>query len=350
MLKAMIFIDGTWLYSNIPSLRETYNRGDFHIDFGKLPKVLSEQVQKQLREKSIDTVRTHLFGSYAANYDLRDEDAVQKRLDFFKMLKEEYHYEIHTFAVNYRGRRLRKSDRDPKDNFEPKEKCVDISLATNMLYAAAIPNVYDIAIAVIGDADFIPVLQHVRMLGKRVAIAGIKSSCANDLADPHDPAQVKDLDVIWLDDLLKELELKYERHRLQCQSPMHRGRRGVWTTFRPRKGQKFFCDNCRSEFLSQKQQAQEEYVGWEIDEDLDNEDEFYEPVRLAGEVEKKFSDRGFGFIRSVDGKQYFYHFTDLEEETNFEDLSDGSPVEFEVKRQPASDKAGAAQNVRHFSR
>src|SRR5437899_11811370 len=105
------------------------------------------------------------------------------------------------------GRRLRRQDRDPNDSFEPKEKCVDISLATSMLYFAAIPYAYDIAIGVVGDQDFKPVLQHVRRLGKRVAIASIKGCCAPEFADPADEARVKDFDIIWMDNFLDELEL-----------------------------------------------------------------------------------------------------------------------------------------------
>lgn len=208
----------------------------------------------------VDIVRTHLFGSYATNYDLRDEDIVQSTLDFFDMLKEEYHYEVELFPINYRGRRLRKKDRDPADSFEVKEKCVDIALATSMLFSAAIPHAYDIAIAVIGDRDFIPVLQHVRRLGKRVAIASIKDSCAPEYADPLDAARVKDIDIIWLNDLLHELELKYERHQLECQSPLHKGDKRVWTVYRQRKGRPFYCDECKRKFADQKAAAQEEFV------------------------------------------------------------------------------------------
>ena len=46
-----------------------------------------------------------------------------------------------------RPRRLRRTDRDPNDTFEPKEKCVDIALATSMLFNAAMANAYDVAIA-----------------------------------------------------------------------------------------------------------------------------------------------------------------------------------------------------------
>ena len=260
MLKIMLFIDGTWLYSNTPRLADSYGKGDFQLDFGRLPQVLAEELRSQLNELDVHVVRTYLFGSYAANYDPQDHEVVQRRLDFFFRLKEEYHYELETFPINFRGRRLRRVDRDPSDPFEPKEKCVDISLATAILYYAAMPNAYDIAVAVVGDQDFKPVLQHARRLGKQVALVSIQGSCAPEFADPRDEAGVKDFDIIWLDDLLHRLELKYERHQLDCQSPGHAGDRRVWTTFHPRKGQKFFCDACREAFAQQRQEIQHEYL------------------------------------------------------------------------------------------
>lgn len=349
MLRAMLFIDGTWLYSNTPRLSEAYGQQDFRVDFGKLPQVLAEEVAKQLGGTEVDVVRTYLFGSYAANYDLRDDDAVQRRRDFFDMLKEEYHYEIEVYPINFMGRRLRRADRDPGDTFEPKEKCVDISLATSILYYAAIPSVYDIAIVVVGDQDFKPVFQHVRRLGKRVAIASIKGSCSPDFADPRDEARVKDFDIIWLDDLLHRLELKYERHQLACESPFHKGKREVWTTFHPRKGQKFFCDTCRKEFATQKQDAQREFVSLQIEAEggeCATPGESSVGGLLSGFVKRRIADRGFGFIEGEDGKDYFFHLTDLQPGLYFDDVQEGLQVAFEVKKQPSDEKAGAAQNVR----
>jgi hypothetical protein len=164
------------------------------------------------------------------------------------MLKKEFHFEVETFPVNYRGRHIRKEDRDPCDAFKPKEKCVDICLATSMLYFAAIPQAYDLAIAVLGDQDFVPMLQFVRRLGKRVAIASVKGACSERLCDPRDEAKVRDYEIIWLDDLLGELELKFERKQRSCESQYHRGDRKVWTEFRPGKGGKFYCDDCRALF------------------------------------------------------------------------------------------------------
>ena len=81
MPKAMVFIDGTWLYSNVPRLSEAYGQPDFRVDFGKLPVVLAEAVSRHLANENVDIVRTYLFGSYAANYDSRDDDSVQRRRD-----------------------------------------------------------------------------------------------------------------------------------------------------------------------------------------------------------------------------------------------------------------------------
>jgi cold shock CspA family protein len=347
----MIFVDGTWLYANTGRLSEVYGKDDFHVDFGRLPRVLAEEVATQLGATEMDVVRTYLFGSYAGNYDIKDDDLVQRRLDFFSMLKEEYHYELEIFPVNFRGRRVRKVDRDPADQFEPKEKCVDISLATSMLYFAAIPYAYDIAIAVIGDQDFKPVLQHVRRLGKRVAIASIKDSCSPEFADPKDEARVKDFDIIWLDDLLHKLELKYERHQLECQSASHRGDRRVWTTYHPRKSEKFYCDACRAEFARQKYEAAREHVSVVVE--TVERPEAVAPVVsdqvlgkvMTGVIKRKVSDRGFGFIRSADSTDYFFHFTDLAAGIDFQDLAEGEAVEFEVKRAPTEGKNGSAYRV-----
>jgi CspA family cold shock protein len=274
-------------------------------------------------------------------------------------LKEQYHYEVETFPINFRGRRLRRADRDIRDTFEPKEKCVDISLATAMLFYAAIPYAYDIAIAVLGDQDFKPVLQHVRRLGKRVAIASIKGSCAPDFADPADEARVKDFDIIWLDDLLARLELKYEPHQLLCESPNHKGDRSVWTTFHPRKGQKFYCDECRAEFTKQKIQAQQEFVSTSFPGAATTETANGPPAApaagvlvgqtLTGEIKKKVADRGFGFIHASDGCDYFFHLSDLEADLNFDELVEGTRVDFEVKREPSYERAGAAQRVRRVA-
>src|SRR5207237_5829035 len=118
---------------------------------------------------------------------------------------------------------------------------------------------------------FRPAFQHGRGLGKPAASASIKGSRAPELSEPRDAGRVTDFDVTWLDDLLHRLELKYERHQLLCESPGHKGPRGVWTTFHPRKGQRFFCDVCRREFTRQRLDVQREYVAEPLNGEREND-------------------------------------------------------------------------------
>jgi cold shock CspA family protein len=216
-----------------------------------------------------------------------------------------------------------------------------------MLYLAAVPFAYDIAIAVLGDQDFKPVLQHVRRFGKRVAIASIKESCSPEFSDPRDEARVKDFDIIWLGDLLEALELCYEPHRRQCESPSHKGNRPVWTTFHPRKGQRFYCDVCRAEFNRQRLDTQtngdEAALG--VTEARSPENNGV-GTRESGVVKKKFSDtRKYGFIHAADG-DYFFHIKDVDLSLGFVDIEEGMDVDYEVARRPSPGRSGHAQNVR----
>jgi CspA family cold shock protein len=342
MAKIMIFIDGTWLYANQYLLSRRHGE-DFRLDYGKLPRVLGGLVETQLGSTHGDIVRTFLFGSNARNYDPRDDYLVQARRDFFDTLKEAYHYEVEVFPIDYKGRRLRKGDRDPDDEFFPQEKCVDIALATAMLYYAAISNAYDIAVAVIGDRDFVPLLQHVRRLGKRVAIASVRGSCAAEYADPKDPLRLKDFDIIWIGDLLDQLELKAVRRQVDCQSPFHVGPTGFTTTEVLRKGQKHYCPTCRELFRRQK----EENLRC-----LPPENKFEAGDLQEGQISNIVHERGFGFIRNERG-DYFFHFSEVADDTDFDHLAVGDRVSFEVDIDPdprnKDRPAGKASEVRRGS-
>ena len=62
---------------------------------------------------------------------------------------------------------------------------------------------------------------------------------------------------------------------------------------------------------------------------------------LAGKV-KWFNDsKGYGFIESDDGKDYFVHFSEIQGE-GFKTLKEGQPVEFEGKQ---GEKGPQASNV-----
>jgi CspA family cold shock protein len=61
-----------------------------------------------------------------------------------------------------------------------------------------------------------------------------------------------------------------------------------------------------------------------------------------GTIAKVVQDRGFGFIRGNDGKDVFFHRSGLVGMT-FEDLEQGTVVDFEVEKSP---KGLRAANVR----
>ena len=63
---------------------------------------------------------------------------------------------------------------------------------------------------------------------------------------------------------------------------------------------------------------------------------------MQGSIKRIVRDRGFGFIRSTDGQEVFFHRKSLQQLT-FEGLQEGSTVEFEVEQ---SDKGPRATNVR----
>jgi cold shock CspA family protein len=352
MIKFMLFIDGTWPYPNTSRLVDASGEPGFVLDFGKLPRVLAEEVGRLMGHDEWTVVRTHLFGSYAANADPRDLEPVERRLNFFSMLRQQHHYEVEAFPIDFRGKRLRRTDRDPNDSFEPKEKCVDIALATSMLFNAAMANAYDVAIAVLGDKDFKPVLQSVRRLGKRVAIASISGACSGEYSDPADRARVRDVELLWLEDLLPRLARRYDPHVLDCQSPSHKGDRRVETTYYPKRGEKFYCPACREEFAKQRD-AGPGGAGNGGNGHTASEPLAYAPTdtTLMGVVKHKRMDKSYGFIMvdgcgEFDGAEYFFHESDLVDGTRFTDLAEGTYVDFQVKAEPPAGKAPPARKVR----
>jgi cold shock CspA family protein len=295
MIKAMLFIDGGWLYANMAELGKAAGKTDFQVDFGRLPGVLAEEIGRQTGLR-VDIIRSHYFGSYAENYDPVDESSVERRKAFFSRLREDHNYEVETFPIDYCGRRLRRQDRDPEDAFAPREKCVDVALAVTLMRYAMMQGAMDVAIMVLGDRDFEPLLKEVRRFGKRVALVSIEAVCAAELADPADPSRVRDFEMIWLDDLLT----KIDRWR----------------------------DRTRTPRLDDRQ-----------------DDEPTGQV-LRGRVKNIIGDRGYGFIAAEDHEDYFFHANALEQGLNFDDIEPNHPVVFEVKTGPTPFRAGAARLVR----
>lgn len=59
----------------------------------------------------------------------------------------------------------------------------------------------------------------------------------------------------------------------------------------------------------------------------------------TGTVKKVISDRGFGFITAEDGKEYFFHRGALDTSLDFDRMTGGEKVEFDIEQSPKGPRA-----------
>lgn len=59
----------------------------------------------------------------------------------------------------------------------------------------------------------------------------------------------------------------------------------------------------------------------------------------TGTIKKLISDRGFGFITADDGKDYFFHRDGLSASLDFDRLTGGEKVTFDVESSPRGPRA-----------
>ncbi len=58
----------------------------------------------------------------------------------------------------------------------------------------------------------------------------------------------------------------------------------------------------------------------------------------TGKIKKLIRERGFGFISATDGREIFFHRSGLAD-ADFDDLTEGQEVEFEVEKTPKGHSA-----------
>ena len=59
----------------------------------------------------------------------------------------------------------------------------------------------------------------------------------------------------------------------------------------------------------------------------------------TGTIKKVIADRGFGFITAEDAKEYFFHRGALDASLDFDRLTGGERVQFEIESSPKGDRA-----------
>lgn len=301
----MVFIDGSWLYRSRLLLQQEYPSPDYKLDYGKIPTVVHNRLCQELdlEPNQIDMIRTHLFGSIPVNVADEDREKIDRQDSFYKLLREKYHYETEVFSIDFGGRALSARGGEG-DSWVPREKCVDIALASSMLYQAAVPHCYDIGVLVAGDLDYKPLLRKLRMLGKRTMVVGVRGSTCREFLVQDSREQIRDFDVLFLNDYLDELELKMETRKYNC------GRCGrvFYTDYQPRNGQKVFCDDCRGVTSVATSFGQ----------------------RFSGRVKVWKQDEGYGFIERPNGADVFIHISQLQE-NGIESLTQGQAIQFEIE-------------------
>lgn len=224
--KAMVFIDGSWLYRNRTTLFSKLGEENFEIDYARLPKLFCEDVANSLDE-DVSLVRTNYFGTIPS---ARSGFNTSKQYAFYDFLEHNcgYETEIHEVEVG--------SD----------ENWIKMSLASSLLFYSAQPAAFDIAVIIGDDPDYAPALRRCRLFGKRVQIVGAH------LADGKEPPststlagrfRVADFPMIWLDDHANEMRLVRERVTRTCKQ-CGREEETTWA------GPEFFCSNCRGKYKS----------------------------------------------------------------------------------------------------
>lgn len=226
-LKIMVFIDGSWLFHNRQHITEVFDLDDFEIDYARIPRIIASHITHHLNT-SVDVVRTHYFGSIPVN---KPGFNPTKQQMFFNYLAERCFFETEIYDIDFRH--------DPSSR--PKEKCVDLALAASVLYHAAIPHAYDVAVLLAGDLDYLPMIRRVRSLGKRTLLVALKEigSYFPTSKTLLEASNLFDLPHLFLDDNLDEIRLKRTSTTRKCDS-CGKTERTTWA------GDVFYCTSCRN--------------------------------------------------------------------------------------------------------
>jgi len=65
----------------------------------------------------------------------------------------------------------------------------------------------------------------------------------------------------------------------------------------------------------------------------------------TGTIKKVVYERGFGFIAGEDGKEYFFHRSGVEDSVNFDSLTGGQQVTFQLEQSPKGPRANRVRTV-----
>jgi cold shock CspA family protein len=294
MLKAMLFVDADWLCASTLDLGRAQGKPDLQLDHRRLGGALADEIGRRHHLGPIDVVRSLYFASRLDERDARDQSLIQYRRAFLAGVQGEPHLELELVDLAHGER-----PRDREDGAAPADAAaLHVALTVAAMRHALTPGVMDLAIFLLGERSFAPLLRELRRLGRRVALVSVDGNCAADLADPANPLRARDFDVLWLHEVVGRIERWHGRRAARSEQ----------------------------EILP----APEDSGG----------------ATLRGRIKNVIWDRGYGFIAAEDGRDYFFHINALEPGLEFDQLQPDLTVSFEVKCGPMRGRAGAARLVR----
>ena len=226
-LKAMVFIDGAWLYRNRTSIFAKLGaENGCEIDYAKLPRVFCEDVANHLDE-DVDLVRTNYFGTIPS---ARSSFSTSKQRAFYDFLEKSCGYEMEIHEIDVGGM-------DGHD-----ETWVKMALGSSLMFYAAMPSAFDAAILIGDDVTYAPMLRRARLLGRRIqlvtayAAGGVPPAIGTSLIWK---SRVSDFPPLYIDDHAEDVRLVRENVMRVCKQ-CGREEQTTWA------GPEFFCSECRS--------------------------------------------------------------------------------------------------------
>jgi uncharacterized LabA/DUF88 family protein len=156
ILESYAYVDGAYLRTEGAKIS---------IPFPN-PKIFVEWVVNR-----IQSIGGHVRHRRTSFYDAEPSDKPPTDLEqYWAFVEDQWDTELRFGEVRGRPRR---------------QKGVDVLLAVDML-SASFHHLFDVAVLVAGDADFVPLVREVRRLGVAVVVAGIKGTTARELRTAAD--------------------------------------------------------------------------------------------------------------------------------------------------------------------
>jgi len=174
--RVMYFIDGEYLKCSFLELDKSVN-----IDYKGLPFKL---IDKFFRTGGIqgEIIRVYY---YDAQCEPEEED-YHDQLEFFNRLDDIDFYETRRASLVRKG----------KNKGRREQKGVDVLISVDMM-SKAYEDHYDIAIVIMGDRDFLPLIKSIKNLtGKRVFGVVFEGSYSQELARAFDKHWIVDTSTI----------------------------------------------------------------------------------------------------------------------------------------------------------